>query len=92
VIMTAGEPRKPRMTRIDLINKNLKVFKSVVKRFVQHAPNCKLMLATNPVDIKRARYGIPRMLSKKPFDSLSERFLFKFYLQIIGWPEARKRR
>ena len=51
VIVTAGEARKPGMTRIDLVNKNAKIVKSIVKEVVQYAPECKLMLVTNPVDI-----------------------------------------
>ena len=51
VIVTAGEARKPGMTRIDLANKNAKIVKSVVKEVVRHAPKCKLMIVTNPVDI-----------------------------------------
>jgi len=51
VIVTAGEARKPGMTRIDLANKNAKIVKSIVKEVVKYAPECKLMLVTNPVDI-----------------------------------------
>ena len=51
VIITAGEARKPGMTRIDLMNKNAKIVKSIVKEVVRYAPNCKLMVVTNPVDI-----------------------------------------
>ena len=51
VIVTAGEARKPGMTRIDLVNKNAKIVKSIVKEVVRYAPECKLMLVTNPVDI-----------------------------------------
>lgn len=51
VIITAGEARKPGMTRIDLVNKNARIVKSLVKEVVRYAPECKLMLVTNPVDI-----------------------------------------
>jgi malate dehydrogenase len=51
VIITAGEARKPGMTRIDLVNKNAKIVKSLVKEVVRYAPECELMLVTNPVDI-----------------------------------------
>jgi malate dehydrogenase len=51
VIITAGEARKPGMTRIDLANKNAKIVKSIVKEVVKYAPECKLMIVTNPVDI-----------------------------------------
>jgi len=51
VILTAGEARKPGMTRIDLMNKNVAIVKSIVKEIVKYAPDCKLMVVTNPVDI-----------------------------------------
>jgi len=51
VIVTAGEARKPGMTRIDLMNHNATIVKSIVKEIVKYAPNCKLMMVTNPVDI-----------------------------------------
>jgi len=51
VIIAAGEARRPGMTRIELMNKNAKIVESVVKEVVKHAPECKLMLVTNPVDI-----------------------------------------
>ena len=51
VILTAGEARKPGMTRIDLMNRNAKIVKSIVKEVVRYAPECRLMMVTNPVDI-----------------------------------------
>jgi malate dehydrogenase len=39
------------MTRIDLMNTNAQIVKSVVKEVVKYAPDCKLMMVTNPVDI-----------------------------------------
>jgi malate dehydrogenase len=51
VIVTAGEARKPGMARTDLMNKNAKIVKSIVKEVVRYAPECKLMMVTNPVDI-----------------------------------------
>jgi malate dehydrogenase len=51
VIITAGQARKPGMSRIDLMNTNAKIVKSIVKEVVKYAPKCKLMIVTNPVDI-----------------------------------------
>jgi malate dehydrogenase len=51
VIVTAGQARKPEMSRIDLMNTNAKIVKSIVKEVVKYAPECKLMIVTNPVDI-----------------------------------------
>jgi malate dehydrogenase len=51
VIVTAGQARKPGITRIDLMNTNAKIVKSIIKEVAKYAPECKLMIVTNPVDI-----------------------------------------
>jgi malate dehydrogenase len=51
VIVTAGLARQPGMSRIDLLSKNAKIVKSVVKEGVKYAPGCLLMMVTNPVDV-----------------------------------------
>jgi malate dehydrogenase len=51
VVITAGEARKPGMSRLDLMKKNAGIVKSIVREVVKHAPNCKLMIVTNPVDV-----------------------------------------
>ena len=51
VILTAGANQKPGETRIDLINRNVQVFKSIVPQVVQYAPKAILLVVTNPVDI-----------------------------------------
>jgi malate dehydrogenase len=51
VIVIAGQGRKPGMTRIDLMNKNAKIIRSIVREVAKNAPECKLMIVTNPVDI-----------------------------------------
>jgi malate dehydrogenase len=51
VIIIAGQGRKPGMERLELINNNSKIISSITKEVVKYAPNCKLMVVTNPVDI-----------------------------------------
>jgi malate dehydrogenase len=51
VIITAGKGRTPGMSRSDLLNGNAKIIRSVTKEIVKYAPDCKLLLVTNPVDI-----------------------------------------
>lgn len=51
VIVTAGFPRQPRMSRIDLVNKNSKIIGAITKEVVRYAPECRLMIVTNPVDL-----------------------------------------
>jgi malate dehydrogenase len=63
VIVIAGQGRKPGMTRIDLMNNNAKIIRSIVKEVAKHTPDCKLMIVTNPVDIMtyiaRKESGLP---------------------------------
>ena len=64
VILIAGQPRKPDMTRIDLMNGNARVVRSIVKEIAKYSPDCKLMVVTNPVDIMtyiaRKESGLPK--------------------------------
>jgi len=50
VIVTAGYPRKPDTSRRDLAQGNAKIVSSVVQEIVRYAPDCKIMMVTNPVD------------------------------------------
>jgi malate dehydrogenase len=63
VIVIAGSSRKLGMTRIDLMNVNAKVIRSVVKEVARYTPDCKLMIFTNPVDVltflARKESGLP---------------------------------
>ena len=63
VIVIAGQARKPDMTRIDLMNNNAKVIRTIVKEVAKYAPKTKLMIVTNPVDIMtyiaRKESGLP---------------------------------
>ncbi len=49
-IVTAGVPRKPGMSRDDLVGINLKVMKSVGEGIAKHAPNALVICITNPLD------------------------------------------
>ncbi|MCA3442624.1 MAG: malate dehydrogenase [Rhodobacter sp.] len=49
-IVTAGVPRKPGMSRDDLLGINLKVMKSVGEGIKKHAPNAFVICITNPLD------------------------------------------
>ena len=49
-IVTAGVPRKPGMSRDDLVEINLKVMKSVGEGIREHAPNAFVICITNPLD------------------------------------------
>ncbi|HYE00399.1 MAG TPA: L-lactate dehydrogenase [Alphaproteobacteria bacterium] len=51
VILAAGVAQKPGETRLDLLRRNAAVFEDVVGRVVAAAPDCILLIATNPVDV-----------------------------------------
>src|SRR5215468_6963772 len=50
VVITAGIPRKPGMSRDDLLNTNYKIMSDVVGKVVQYSPNCILIVVSNPLD------------------------------------------
>jgi malate dehydrogenase len=50
VVITAGFPRKPGMSRDDLLKANYDVVKAVVEQVVKHSPNCIIIVVTNPLD------------------------------------------
>jgi malate dehydrogenase len=50
VVITAGFPRKPGMSRDDLLRANYDVVKQVVEQIVKHSPNAILVMVTNPLD------------------------------------------
>jgi malate dehydrogenase len=50
VVITAGVPRKPGMSRDDLLNINYKIMQDVVGKVVQNSPNCILIIVSNPLD------------------------------------------
>src|SRR5919199_729662 len=50
VVITAGIPRKPGMSRDDLLNTNYKIMQDVVGKVVENSPNCILIVVSNPLD------------------------------------------
>lgn len=50
IIITAGLPRKPGMSRDDLLTTNAKIMKSVAENVKQHAPNSIVIIISNPLD------------------------------------------
>jgi malate dehydrogenase len=51
VVVTAGLPRKPGMSREDLLLKNASIMESVSEKIATYAPNCVLIVVTNPLDV-----------------------------------------
>ncbi|HWZ12006.1 MAG TPA: malate dehydrogenase [Acidobacteriaceae bacterium] len=50
VVITAGIPRKPGMSRDDLLNTNYKIMSDVVGKVVANSPDCILIVVSNPLD------------------------------------------
>jgi malate dehydrogenase len=50
VVITSGIPRKPGMTREELIGINAGIVKTVVENVLVHSPNCIVVIVSNPMD------------------------------------------
>ena len=51
VVITSGLPRKPGMTRDDLISTNAGIVQSVTENIVQHSPEAIIIVVSNPLDV-----------------------------------------
>ena len=64
VVVTAGLPRKPGMTRDDLLKKNAEIVGGVVEQVKKRAPDCVLIVVSNPLDamtyLAQKKTGWPR--------------------------------
>lgn len=63
VVITAGLPRKPGMSRDDLLWKNEEIVAGVTREIVKRSPNCILVIVSNPLD---AMCEVARRVSKFP--------------------------
>ncbi|MEO6712503.1 MAG: malate dehydrogenase [Mycobacteriales bacterium] len=50
VVITAGLPRKPGMSRMDLIETNAKIVRSVTENIAKHSPDAVIVVVSNPLD------------------------------------------
>lgn len=50
VVITSGSPRKPGMSRDDLLRVNMNIVGSVAEQIARHSPNCVMVVVTNPLD------------------------------------------
>jgi len=61
VVITAGIPRKPGMSRDDLLNTNYKIMSDVVGKVVKYSPDCILIVVSNPLDaMAQAAYKLSK--------------------------------
>src|SRR5438445_9170949 len=63
VVITAGLPRKPGMSRDDLLWKNEEIVAGVTSEIVKRSPNCILIIVSNPLD---AMCEVARRVSRFP--------------------------
>lgn len=50
VVITAGLPRQPGMSRMDLLDKNSEIVSGVTSQIVEHSPDCIIVVVSNPLD------------------------------------------
>src|SRR5438477_7524148 len=50
VVITSGVPRKPGMSRDDLLQVNYKIMQAVTEQVIKHSPNCIIVPVANPLD------------------------------------------
>jgi malate dehydrogenase len=50
VVITSGSPRKPGMSRDDLLRVNMNIVRSVTEQVAKHSPDCVIIVVTNPLD------------------------------------------
>jgi malate dehydrogenase len=64
VVITAGLPRKPGMSRMDLIEVNAKIVRGVAENVAKHSPNAVIIVVSNPLDemtaLTQLASGFPR--------------------------------
>ncbi|MBU0549418.1 MAG: L-lactate dehydrogenase, partial [Candidatus Omnitrophica bacterium] len=51
VVITAGSKQRPGETRLDLVQRNVEVFKEIIPRIIKHASESILLVVSNPMDI-----------------------------------------
>jgi malate dehydrogenase len=51
VVVTAGQPRKPGMSRSDVLDANLRIIDGITDNVLRYAPDAMLLMVTNPVDV-----------------------------------------
>lgn len=68
VVITSGLPRKPGMSRDDLIATNASIVKTVTEQVIEYSPNAKIVVVSNPLDVMTyAAYLTAKVDSKHVF-------------------------
>ena len=93
VVVTSGMPRKPGMSREDLIGVNAKIVKSVVDQALKYSPNAIFIIISNPMDamtfltLKDTKLPRNRVIGQGGMlDSSRFRYFLSKALQKAGYP------
>ena len=82
-VITAGVPRKPGMSRDDLISTNAKIVSSVTRSILQYSPNAILIIVSNPLDVMTyAAHVVSKLPSTKPIERAAHRFVALAWKQV----------
>jgi len=82
VVITSGIPRKPGMSRDDLIATNAGIVKSVTEQVVKHSPDAVIIIVSNPLDVmtyaafltaKVSGIPVTELVAKDKLDAIIER-------------------
>ena len=65
VVITSGLPRKPGMSRDDLIEINSKIVKSVTENIIKYSPNCIIIIVSNPLDVMTYQAHLTSQFSRE---------------------------
>ena len=65
VVITSGLPRKPGMSRDDLIATNSKIVKSVTENIIKYSPDCIIIIVSNPLDVMTYQAHLTSQFSRE---------------------------
>ena len=92
VIITAGLPRKPGMSRMDLIGVNAGIVRGVAENIAKHSPNAVLIVVSNPLDemtaLAQLATGFPKQRVMGQAGMLDTARFTNFVAEKLGVPVA----
>jgi malate dehydrogenase len=96
VVVTAGLPRKPGMSRMDLLEVNAKIVRGVAENIAKHAPGAVVIVVSNPLDemtaLAQLATDFPRNRVLGQAGVLDTARFTNFVAEELGVPVARSRR
>ncbi len=92
VVITAGLPRKPGMSRMDLIETNAKIVRGVAEQVARHAPDAVIIVVSNPLDemtaLTQLATGFPKARVIGQAGMLDTARFTHFVAETLGVPVA----